>query len=338
MRLINRADASIEAHVSSTKVKILVLAAAFGVGVAGLIYRCDESLAKRSGAHGAGEVSPLGSPELKNPAPPKRIAVMSSAVTELLFAMGAEDRIVGVTRFAVHPKAVEKIPKIGGLMDVNFERLASLEPDLIVAQSADPKIEAFSRRRGISFWHAEIERIGDVFHFLERLGARLGMRESARALDRRLRGDLDTVRRRVAGRPKVRCFLSVDRTPGRLSQLLSAGGGTFLSELLALAGGGNVFEDMGERYQSVSKEALIARAPEMIIELKPGGKVDSPAAAQLVDDWKTLGSLPALVNQQVHVITHDAALLPGPRMAEVAQVLAATLHPEVFGDDAHDAP
>ncbi len=303
------------------KPKLLVLSTILGVGSAILIHRCNEALSVRRDAPTS----------IFESTAPERIAVFSSAAVELLFAMGAGDRIVGVTRYAVFPAAATALPKLGGLMDINFERLTDLHPDLIIIQSIDPKIEEFARRRGIPFMRIELERISDVLRVARSLGKRLGMAAEGRALADRISGSLDAVRRRVEGRPKVPCFVSVDRTPGRLSQLLSCGKETFLTELLDLAGGRNVFDDMNSRYQTVSKEALLARAPEAILELKPGEAMTSSATAALITDWARLGTLPAARKGEVHVITHDAALLPGPRMAEVALLLAETLHPEVFG-------
>jgi iron complex transport system substrate-binding protein len=310
--------------VSSTKAKVLVLVTAFGFGLAGLIYRCNEALTDTVDR----DRDPTGPA-----AGPTRIAVLSSAVVELIFALGAGDRVVGVTRYARFPDEVKKLPTIGGVMDLSFERLSDLHPDLIIAQSADPKVEVFARQRRIEFMPLEIERIQDVLDVALELGEMFNLADEGRALAVRIEADLSRVQKSVRGLEPLPCFISVDRTPGRLSQLLSAGQETFLAELLELVGGRNVFGDLQRRYGTVSKEALVSRAPEVILELKPGQDASSPVAKRLIDDWKALSTLPAVQSRRIYVITHDAALLPGPRMAEVAMELAKHLHPEAFEGD-----
>jgi iron complex transport system substrate-binding protein len=326
-----------EVCLGSTKTRLMVLATIAGMGLAAVIHRCNESITSKKGARAVRDASsPAEDFPMRAATSPHRIAVFSSAAVELLFAIGAGDRIAGVTRYAVYPKAVEKLPKLGGLMDINFERLTALHPDLIIVQSVNPKIEEFAKRRNIEFMRIELERIEDALRMAVTLGDKLGLKQAGTALAEQIRRALDNVRRRVRGQRPVPCFLSVDRVPGRLSQLLSSGRETFLTELLELAGGRNVFGDMSARYRAVSKEALLARAPEVILELKPGVEASSDIAASLTADWKMFGTLPAVRQNRIYVITHDAALIVGPRMAEVALALAKRLHPTVFEEGERD--
>lgn len=324
-----------------TRLALLVAAAAAGLGLAGLTLRCDERLS-RSGAAPVPDPrpapirtedrSPHNDPELAKTVP-RRLVVLSPAIAEMVHALGAFDRVVGVTRFSTYPPGAGELPDIGGVMDINYETLARLEPDLILAQSSNERLRAFAEERGIGYSAMEIESIDGALFAVRRLGLYLGLREEGRALARRIRTELDAVRAETASAGAVPVLISVDRQPGALTGLLTAGRGTFVSELVELAGGRNVFADLEQLYPTVSKEAVVARAPEVILELKPGADHDSKEVARLLADWRLLGSSAAAKERRVVGIVHPAALTPGPRMAEVAREIARALHPEIAWEE-----
>ena len=111
---------------------------------------------------------------------------------------------------------------------------------------------------------------------------------------------------------------------------LSTGKNTFVTQMVELAGGRNIFDDMRLRYPIISKETLMVRHPEVVLEFKPG-LASEETSAMLKRDWDALSSLPAVASGRVYVINHDDALIPGPRMAEVAEQIARVLHPELGG-------
>jgi iron complex transport system substrate-binding protein len=126
-------------------------------------------------------------------------------------------------------------------------------------------------------------------------------------------------------------LLCFGRQAGSLRSLFSAGGPTFLTEVLGIAGGENVLADVAHRYPTVSKEDLLRRAPDVILELHAGSDLPEATRRQLAADWAALPSLPAVRNGRIHVLTDDFLLLPGPRVAHTARRFAEVLHPT--GDD-----
>ena len=297
----------------------LFVAAVFGIGLAMLMDRWGQEMAARASSDGNPGDGPV----------PKRIAVFSVAAVEILFALDAGDHIAGATRFATYPPAADRLLKLGGIMDINFERLTAIKPDLVLAQSGSARLEAFAANRHIPFQRLHIEQIKDVYDTVAMLGKTMGRVDAAAALVRRMKADLASIEARTAPLEKIPCFISIDRRPGEMAQLLSPGGDTFISELLALAGGDNIFADIETGYPTVSKESLMARAPRVILEMKPD-EHDKAIHRKLISDWAVLPAVPAVAEGRIAVVSHPAGLLPSLRMADVAREMARVLHPNAF--------
>jgi iron complex transport system substrate-binding protein len=298
----------------ATLALIFVLAS----GLAWAVHSCGAALERRGRDGAEGRITR------------ERIAILSPAAVEIAFAIGAGDRVVGVTRFATHPPAAKELPDIGGVLDINYERLSALAPDLIIAQTTDPRLADFATQRGIALLAAEIETADDVLEACRLLGRELDLPARGARLAGEIEAALAAVEARTAGLPAATCFISVDRGAGTLTGLLTAGRGTFLTEMVTRVGGRNVFEDIPRRYPVVSKETLLARAPEVVLEFKPGADPGARQIAALTSDWQRLPGLPAVRADRIHVIHHDDALLPGPRIAEVAREVSRALHPEAW--------
>ena len=235
--------------------------------------------------------------------------------------------MVGVGDHCFHPPEATAKPRCGGTFDPNFEQMLALRPDLVVVQGRAEKAAAFCRRYGIRILHVGIEDLDTLYAGARELGRVAGAEGEAERLVARIHADLDAVARRVAGRGRPKVFLCLGRQAGSLRSLFSAGGPTFLTEMLDAAGGGNVLADVAIRYPTVSKEDLVARAPDVILEIRAGATLSDAVCRQLVADWATLPSLPAVRDGRIHVLTDDFLLLPGPRVAQVARRFADVLHP-----------
>lgn len=300
------------------KLVLLVITGAFGVGGALLLNHADEQLSRR--------LSPTTEDSV-NSQIPKRIALLSTAAEEVLVALGVENRIVGTTGYSTFLKDNPQVQKIGGVMDINFEMLTRLAPDFIIAQTKDDRLARFTAERGIRFMRIDIEKTSDVLQLARTLGDIVGLPQEGAALADKIEKDLATARRLSFKQEKVPCFVSVDRSAGHMTQILTTGRTTFVNELLDIAGCRNVFGDLDTRYPTISKESLAARAPEVIIELKPISIPDPTLVSRMQADWQLLSGIPAVANSRIYVITHEDALIAGPKMAEVALLLAQALHP-----------
>jgi iron complex transport system substrate-binding protein len=273
----------------------------------------------------------------RNAAPPapasaQRIVSLVPAVTEMLFAIGAGPQIVGVTSYDHFPPEVEKLPKVGALIDPDTERILSLRPDLVVVYGSQTDTEARFKKAGIqtfNYRHGATDAILGTFDTITALGAATGHEAQAREVVVRMTTGLDRVRMRVAGLDRPRTMLVIGRQPSTLQGIYVQGGSGFLNEMLEVAGGQNVFEDVKRESVQPSSETLLRRAPDVLIELRaPEPAGDYPAGDLGV--WNTLASIPAVRNGRVHLLVGDFVVVAGPRLAEGAEAIARTLHPDAF--------
>lgn len=262
------------------------------------------------------------------PAPvPRRIISLVPATTEMLFAMGAGPQIVGVGSYDHFPAAVDRLPRLGGLIDPSVERILALHPDLVVVYDSQTELRQQLDRAGIPQWGYRIQGLADVTTTMRALGQRIGRAAEAQAAALAVEARLAAVRDRVAGRTRPRSLLVFGRDPGTLRGLDASGGYGFLHDLLELAGGQDVLGDMPRAAVTMSTEMLLSRAPEAIIEVRPGVPWDAARAEAERRVWWTLPSLPAVRTGRITLLWGDEFVVPGPRVALAAERLAAALHP-----------
>jgi iron complex transport system substrate-binding protein len=260
------------------------------------------------------------------PAPaPSRIVSVVPAVTEMLFAMGAGPAVVGVSSYDKVPAETAALPKVGALIDPDFERILSLRPDLVIVYGTQTDFIARLQRASIPMFRYEHAGLPDITQTIRRLGARVGHDAEAERLAASIEHDLDSIRRRVAGQPAVRTLLIFGREPGSLRGIYASGGVGFLHDLLVLAGGVDAFDDVRRQSVQISTEQVLARAPDAVIELHEAAL----SAASLAESralWRQLGAVPAVRNDRVYFLTGDFLTVPGPRIAMAAKAMADVLH------------
>jgi iron complex transport system substrate-binding protein len=271
-----------------------------------------------------------GSYDTRTQAVPRRIVSLIPATTEMLFEIGVSDRIAGVGTFDRFPPEVSRFPRVGGLLDPNVERILSLKPDLVIVYETQTDLISQLTRAGVPLFRYRHQGLPDILQTMRALGTRIGAVKEAEAAASTVEARLTDIRRRVEGRPRPRTLLIHGRDPGSLQRINASGGYGFLHDLLELAGGNDVLSDFKRQSVEMSAEMVLARAPEVIIELQYG---DSPRRKQIDAEtrvWDALPSVPAVRRKQVHVLVGDEFVVPGPRIAQAAERFARTLHPDVF--------
>jgi iron complex transport system substrate-binding protein len=254
---------------------------------------------------------------------------MAPSITECVFALGAGERVIAVTDWCTHPPEARERARVGGFLDPNLELIAALRPDLVIAQGRAPKVASLCRDRGIGIVLVDIHDLESLYSTIGELGGLLALEEEASRLVSDIRGRLEKVACAVGGLPRRRVFLCTGRRPGSLATLGTTSAEGILSELLAIAGGDNVFAELDAEYSQVSKEALLARDPEVVIELRPQPDMTDAERARAASEWKALRSLRAAREGRVHVLTEEYLMTPGPRVWMTAEALARALHPGV---------
>lgn len=260
----------------------------------------------------------------------RRIVSLVPNVTEMLFAVGAGPQVVGVSTYDNFPPEAKALPRVGALIDPDTERILSLRPDLIIVYGSQGELEAQLVRTGIRVFPYRHSGVDNVLRTIRQVGALTGHVAEADRVARDLGTQLEGIRARVRGRPRPRTLLVLGRDTGALRGVYASGGVGFLTELLDIAGGTDVFWDMKRESVQPSNETIIARAPDVIIELHAG---DPPSTADQQREravWNLLASVPAIRNNRVHLLYGDYLVTPGPRLGRAAEALGRVLHPEAF--------
>jgi iron complex transport system substrate-binding protein len=258
---------------------------------------------------------------------PRRIISLVPATTEMLFAMGAGDRVAGVSSYDRFPPEAARLPKVGGLIDPNVERLISLKPDLVIVYETQTDLKAQLERARVPIFNYVHRGLADITVTLRALGERIGAKAGADAAAARIERQLAAVRARVGAGRKPRTLLVFGRDPGALRRINASGGYGFLHDVLEVAGGANVLGDLKQQSVDVSSEMILARAPEVILELHYGDSFDKRSIESERLAWNALPSVPAVRNSRVHLLQGDEFVVPGPRIVQAAEKLAEVLHP-----------
>lgn len=256
---------------------------------------------------------------------PTRIISVVPAATEILFALGAGPRVVAVSSFDHDPPDVDRLPRVGALMDPDVERILSLTPDLIVIYGSQRDLAQQLSRAGIPQFAFVHGGLADILTTITALGDRTGTSDRAAALVSSIRSQLDAIKARVAGRPRPRTLIVFGRNPGALRNVYASGGIGFLHDMLEIAGGEDVFGDIQRESVQAASETLITRAPDVIIEIRAS---DEPV--QSPDDWNALPSIPAVRAHRVVVLVGTELVTAGPRVAAATERIARAIHPEAF--------
>lgn len=262
------------------------------------------------------------------PKTPRRIISIIPAVTEILFALGAGDRVVAVGSFDKHPPEIEQLPRVGALLDPDLERILSLRPDLVAVYGSQHDLRQQLERARVATFVYSHAGLADVTTTIQQLGHRIGAPARAAELVAGIERKLTDVGQRVAGRPRPRTLVVFGRESLSLRGIYASGGFGFVHDMVTAAGGENVLADMKQEAVQATTELIIARRPDVILELRAEAlPPDREANERAV--WNALGSVPAVRNGRVHIIVDRRTVIPGHRVGEGVEVIASVLHPGV---------
>jgi iron complex transport system substrate-binding protein len=245
---------------------------------------------------------------------PSRIISLSPGATEILFALGLDSEVAGVTNYCNYPPEAAAKPRVGGLYDLNFEALISLDPDLVILTPATADVAKELDRMGYPTLVTPNDTFNDVVASVISIGAAVGKVKEAAALADKMTSALENARAAAASGPPVSIMIVVDRSPGSLQGLYVAGKGSYFTELIDASGGKNIFDDSSIYYPQPSLEEIISRNPDVIIETRLGENLSETDIRRIVSDWNALGDVDAVKNNRIHIWTEDFVARPGPRL------------------------
>ena len=272
----------------------------------------------------AGSVTDQVGRTLVVPENPTRVIALAPSITEIIYDLGQEKRLVGVTQYSTYPSEAELLPRVGSYVRLDIEKIVALKPDLCLAtKDGNPKhIVDKIVSLGIPIYVINPQNLQQIMDTITRLGSLLHAEQTAAALVSDMEKRIGQVQARVKNMPdRPRVFFQIDAEP-----LFSAGTDTFIHELIELAGGINT--TAGEvSYPRYSWEDIIVLQPEIVLISSMAGGL---APEYLLNSWKKWNLLSAVKNDQVFVVDAELFDRPTPRLINGLEVIAAIIHPELF--------
>jgi iron complex transport system substrate-binding protein len=249
-------------------------------------------------------------------ATPQRIVSLAPSITEMLFALGLGDRVVGVTTYCDYPPEATAKEKVGDTLRPSVEKIVALRADLVIASTAS-QLEQFVRKLdelGIAVYVSNPRKVADISTTIARIGELTGATERAQQLSSDLQNRLNAIDARLQAAPRPRVLVLLSAEP-----LITAGGNTFINDLIERAGGRSISANETAEYPQYSLETAVASRPEVIF-----------LEAQDARLPERLNETPAARASRVFHIDDNLMLRPGPRIIDGLEQMAADIHPEVF--------
>jgi len=251
-----------------------------------------------------------------------RVVSLAPNLTEIVFALGAGDRLVGNTTYCDYPVEAKSVTKVGDTLHPSIERIIALKPEVVLVSTAS-QLEAFTRQldnHQIAVYVTNPKTLDEVFRSMKNLGELLGEQSRADSVITELQSRAEKVETATKQAKPLRVFYQVSGEP-----LYTIGRDAYLTDLVRRAGGVSVTADVASGFPRYSDEAALAAQPEAII-LPTGGSMGSANTTVAL----SLKNSPAARNNRVYKINGDLLSRPGPRLLDGLEEMARALHPEVF--------
>jgi iron complex transport system substrate-binding protein len=301
----------------ATALQIFALALA-----AGLLFACSRPQFSYPSTSDTRVVTDEAGRQVRLPPKIDRIVSLAPNLTEIVYAIGAGDRLVGRTSFCDYPPAAKAVAEVGDTMQPSVERIIALKPQLVLVSTAS-QLETFTKQldeQRIAVYVTKPNSVDQVLSSIETLGQLLGTTDQAKKLAADLRRRAQAVEAAVTNQPRVKVFYQISDEP-----LYTIGREAFLTDLIRRAGGISVTADVPTAFPRYSDEAALASQPDAII-LPTGGSIGNANSTAS----PALRNSPAVRNNRVYKINDDILARPGPRLIDGLEQMARALHPEAF--------
>lgn len=258
--------------------------------------------------------------------PPMRIVSLAPGVTETLFALGEGDSVVGVSQYCDYPAAATRLPKVGTFLTPNVEAIAALRPDLIIGpglSSSRREVRTLAAM-GYPTMTVDDNSLDGIEQGIALIGARTGEQQAAHRLLGAIQTHIEEIHARLERTKPRTVVMLVGHQP-----MVAVGRGTFLDDLLHLAGGDNIADLSAQNWPRLSIEYIIAMRPEVILDGAMGSDANTPTGF-----WARYPTIPAVRDRRVFGYPQDPMLHPGPRVWQSLEILARRIHPEAFAPSA----
>jgi iron complex transport system substrate-binding protein len=257
----------------------------------------------------------------------ERIVSLSPNLTEIVFALGLGDKIVGVSNNCDWPAEAKQKPKMGTFWQPNTEVIIATKPDLVVCESflQHKEIAETLKRSGINVISLHVESIEELYSAILSIGQATSCPNTAETLADNIKKEIAQIRDKSSSTKKVKVLWAVQTEPMRV-----VGVKTFVNEIIEIAGGQNVIAPTGDQYPSIGTEAILTSGAEVIIQSAMGTEDIAKQQKTAEKFWSRFANLPAVKDKKVYVIEADTVLRLGPRLPDGVMTVAKLLHPELF--------
>ena len=264
------------------------------------------------------------------PERPLRLVSLAPSITETVYALGRGEWLVGVTAICDYPAPVRALPKVGGIAAPNLEQIVRLRPDIVFATAEGNSRDLLDQleRLELPTFALRPDSYRGVIASILAVGRALRADRAAQGVVEDIQRGVLRVRERVAGLPRSRVLYLIWTDP-----LIAAGAGTYLHDLLELAGGKNIAWERTGSYPRLNWEQVVARGPEVILlaDHRDDSKRAATGSGAMPPAWQTWQAVPAIRTGRVLAVPSNTILRPGPRVGEGLTRLARAIHPEAFG-------
>lgn len=256
---------------------------------------------------------------------PRRVVSLAPSITEVVYALGRQELLKGTTQYSDDPPAAKSLPRVGSYVRLDVEKIVALKPDLCLAIKDGNPLHSVTRLEelGIPVYVVDPRNLAGIIEMISGLGEVLNAPEPAARIAGEMRRRAERIAARLGPNPRrPRVFFQIDASP-----IVSAGRGTFIDELITLAGGRNLADGV-DGYPRFGWEEVLRLDPEVAIVASMAGGF---SVAELKGGWQQWPTITAVKNQRLHVI--DASLVdrPTPRLLDGLEAFARIIHPEIFG-------
>lgn len=261
-----------------------------------------------------------------------RIVSLLPSTTEILFALGLDEEIIGVTKYCKYPPQAQTKTIVGGLIDTNYEIVYRLHPDLVILASEHADHQAKFKDMGTPVLQVETRRVSSVFDSIQLIGEAVGRQKEAAAIIEKIQNKINTIKQKTAEIPKPRVLITFLRPIGEgdIRDVYIAGDFTYFNDILDIVGAQNAYQGSSLITSPiVSAEGILQLDPDIIIEVMAPLSETKLTAQDVLKDWDMLSELKAYKNKRIYILTGSYIDIPGPRLVEALDDIVRSIHPQI---------
>ena len=262
----------------------------------------------------------------------RRIISLLPSTTEILFALDLGDQVVGVTKFCKFPPEAQRKTIIGGLLDINFEIIYRLQPDLVVISTDHQDYKVKFKDMGINVLEVETKSVSGIIESIKIIGSQLNREKEAADLTRAIQKKIDDIQAKTKDLPKPRVLITFLRPvgEGEIRDVYIAGNLTYFNDLIRIVGAENAYQGTTLITSPVvSAEGILRMDPDIIIEVMSTIHDSNLKIEDAMKDWDILSEIRAYKNRRIYILTNPYMDIPGPRLIQALDDIARTIHPQI---------